>query len=42
MNGSTKGGKKGTVVDVTAISATGWYVTGVQVFGDGSLATPFS
>lgn len=42
MNGGTKGGKKGTVVDFTAISATGWFVTGVQVFGDGVLATPFS
>lgn len=42
MNGSTKGGKKGTVVEFTAISATGWYVTGIQVFGDGALATPFS
>ena len=42
MNGSTKGGKKGTVVEFTAITATGWYVTGIQVFGDGSLATPFS
>ena len=42
MNGSTKGGKVGTVVEFTAISATGWYVTGIQVFGDGALATPFS
>ena len=42
MDGSTQGGKKGTVIEFTAISATGWYVTGIQVFGDGSLATPFS
>lgn len=42
MNGTTKGGKKGTVVEFTAISATGWYVTGIQVFGDSTLATPFS
>lgn len=42
MNGSTKGGKKGTTVEFTAISATGWYVTGLQVIGDGTLATPFS
>ena len=42
MNGSTKGGKKGTHVRFTAISATGWYVTGYTVFGDGALATPFS
>tara|TARA_R110000868_G_scaffold311774_1_gene572730 strand:+ start:47 stop:610 length:564 start_codon:yes stop_codon:yes gene_type:complete len=42
MNGSTTGGKKGTVVEFTAINATGWYVTGIQVFGDGAIATPFS
>lgn len=41
MNGSTTGGKKGTWVEFTAISATEWFVHGV-VFGDGSLATPFS
>lgn len=41
MNGSTTGGKKGTVVDFYAIHATGWFVSGT-VFGDGSLATPFS
>lgn len=41
MNGSTKGGKKGTWVEFTAISATGWFVQG-EVFGDGSLVTPFS
>lgn len=41
MNGSTTGGKKGTVITVTAITATGWFVEGL-VFGDGTLATPFS
>lgn len=41
MNGSTTGGKKGTVIDVTAISATEWFVNGL-VFGDGTLATPFA
>jgi len=41
MNGSTTGGKKGTYVDFYAIHATGWMVVG-NVFGDGSLATPFS
>lgn len=41
MNGSTQGGKKGTKVTFTAISATGWFVDGI-VFGDGVLATPFS
>lgn len=40
-NGSTTGGKKGTWLDMTAISATGWFVQGVM-FGDGTLATPFS
>jgi len=42
MNGSTKGGKAGTVVRFCAISATGWFVLAPQVFGDGVLATPFS
>lgn len=41
MNGTTTGGKKGTVVTFTAITATGWFVDGL-VFGDGTLATPFS
>lgn len=41
MNGSTTGGKKGTKVTFTAITATGWFVDGL-VFGDGVLATPFS
>lgn len=40
-NGSTTGGKKGTCVEFIAISATEWWVHGL-VFGDGSLATPFS
>lgn len=40
-NGSTKGGKKGTVVTFTAIHATGWFVEGLT-YGDGSLATPFA
>lgn len=40
-NGSTKGGKKGTVVTFTAITATGWFVEGLT-YGDGSLATPFA
>ena len=41
MNGSTTGGKKGTALRYTALSATAWFVQG-QVFGDGTLATPFS
>lgn len=40
-NGTTTGGKKGSVVTVTAIHATGWFVEGT-LFGDGTLATPFS
>lgn len=40
-NGSTTGGKKGTVVEFIGIHATGWYVTGIVV-GDGVLATPFA
>jgi len=40
-NGTTTGGKKGTAVEFIAVSATGWFVTGL-VFGDGVLATPFS
>lgn len=40
-NGSTTGGKKGTWVEFTAVSATQWFVHGV-VIGDGTLATPFS
>lgn len=41
MNGSTKGGKVGTKLRFTAISATQWFVEGIT-FGDGVLATPFS
>ncbi len=40
-NGGTTGGKKGTKVTFTAITATGWFVDGL-VYGDGSLATPFA
>lgn len=40
-NGTTTGGKLGTVVEFIAISATEWFVTGTVV-GDGVLATPFS
>lgn len=41
MNGTTTGGKAGTVVEFIATSATSWFVTGT-VAGDGTLATPFS
>jgi hypothetical protein len=41
MNGSTTGGKKGTWIELTATSATQWIVQGF-LFGDGTLATPFS
>lgn len=41
MNGTTTGGKKGTRVRLTAITATGWFIDGL-VFGDGTLATPFA
>jgi hypothetical protein len=41
MNGTTKGGKKGSNLRVTCSSATAWTVQG-QLFGDGTLATPFS
>lgn len=41
LNGSTTGGKKGSVVTFTAIHATGWYVEGL-IYGDGTLATPFA
>lgn len=40
-NGSTTGGKKGTWVEYIATSATQWVLRG-QLFGDGTLATPFS
>lgn len=41
MNGTTTGGKIGTVVEFIAISATEWFVTGTMV-ADGVIATPFS
>ncbi len=41
MNGTTTGGKIGTRLRFTAISATAWFVEGVA-FGSGVLATPFS
>lgn len=41
MNGSTTGGKRGTVVEFIATSATQWFVTGTMV-ADGVIATPFS
>jgi hypothetical protein len=41
MNGTTKGGKKGSWVRFTCASATSWIVQG-YLFGDGTLATPFS
>jgi hypothetical protein len=41
MNGTTTGGKKGSYLRVTCSSATSWTVQG-NLFGDGTLATPFS
>lgn len=41
MNGTTTGGKKGTRVKFTAVSATQWFVEGLAN-GSGVLATPFS
>lgn len=41
LNGGTTGGKAGSVIELIAISATEWFVTGI-VAGDGILATPFS
>lgn len=41
MNGTTLGGKIGSVVTFTAISASRWFVEG-NLFGSGTLATPFS
>ena len=41
MNGTTTGGKAGSWVEFTAVSATEWFVSGI-VAGDGVLATPFS
>lgn len=41
MNGTTKGGKVGSWVELTALSATSWGVRGVLA-GDGTIVTPFS
>jgi hypothetical protein len=41
MNGTTKGGKKGSYLRVTCSGAASWTVQG-NLFGDGTLATPFS
>jgi hypothetical protein len=41
MNGTTKGGKVGSWLRLTAASATSWAVEGV-VAGDGTIVTPFS
>lgn len=41
MNGTTQGGKRGSWVEFTALTATQWFVHGVAV-GDGTLATQFS
>lgn len=41
MNGTTTGGKKGTRVKFTAVSATQWFLEGLAN-GSGVLATPFS
>lgn len=41
LNGGTTGGKMGSWLEFIATSATQWTVTGV-LFGNGSLATPFS
>lgn len=40
-NGTTTGGKRGTVLNLTAISATLWAVSGIEV-GSGAYATPFA
>lgn len=41
MNATTTGGQVGTKIEVTALSAGTWFVTGL-VFGSGTLATPFA
>lgn len=41
LNGTTKGGKIGSFLRLTAATATRWDVSGVLI-GDGTLATPFS
>lgn len=40
-NGTTTGGKAGSWVEFTAISATEWFVSGI-IGADGAIATPFS
>jgi hypothetical protein len=41
MNGTTKGGKLGSWLDLTCVGATRWMVTGLLA-GDGTIVTPFS
>jgi hypothetical protein len=41
MNGSTKGGLAGSVVQITAIANDAYYVTG-QLLGSSTLVTPFA
>ncbi len=41
LNGTTTGGKVGSIVKFTALSATRWFVEG-NLCGSGVLATPFS
>lgn len=41
MNGTTKGGLKGTTIVVEAISSTLWAVTGI-LLGSGTIETPFA
>ncbi len=41
MNGTTTGGKVGSFLRLTAISATRWFIQGT-LGGDGVIATPFS
>lgn len=41
MNGSTKGGLRGTYFELTCISSTRWLVTGTNL-GAGVVATPFA
>jgi len=40
-NGTTTGGKRGTQITYTAMTATAWFVSGINV-GDGVQATAFS
>lgn len=40
-NGTTTGGKRGTAFSLTAISATQWAISGIEV-GSGTVATPFA